>query len=66
MFGRLGGAAAGRETGTGPDGAGRGRSGPVGVGRGRSGPVGAGRGAGTCANPKRLGTPESPAYPTYR
>ncbi len=63
MFGRLGGAAAGRKTGTG---AGRGRSGPDGVGRGRTGSVGAGRGAGTYANPKRLRTQETPAYPTYR
>jgi hypothetical protein len=37
MFCRLGGAAAGRETGTGPDGVGRGRTGSVGAGRGWSG-----------------------------
>jgi hypothetical protein len=45
---------------------GRGRTGSEGAGRGRKGPVGAVQGAGTCANPKRLGTPESQAYPTYR
>ncbi len=40
--------------------------GPDRAGLGRSGPVGAGRGAGTCANPKWLGTQESQVYLSYR